>query len=153
MDPRHISKVRAQVQAQHEVLRRQLVRLDGLARQVLDGDGAAVMELRRQTVELELGLLTHLAYEEKYLLPLLERLDAWGDVRVLEMRTDHARQREVLALAGDEATSATVGPRQLGEMVRTLVADLLADMRREEEDLLHPDFLRDDLVAIDQTDG
>ncbi|MCS6911732.1 MAG: hemerythrin domain-containing protein [Myxococcales bacterium] len=148
-----LSQVRTQILAQHVGLRRRLAQLDELAAAVLAGQTELLMELRRQTVDLELTLLAHLAFEEKHLLPRLVGIDAWGGVRAAAMQADHARQRQVLSEAGDNATSAAQGPEALGKMVRALVADLLADMDREEKDLLSPDLLRDDIVVIDQSDG
>lgn len=148
-----LSQVRTQILAQHAGLRRRLAQLDELAAAVLAGQTDLLMELRRQTVDLELALLAHLAFEEKHLLPRLAGIDAWGGVRAEAMCTDHARQRQVLSEAGDNATSAAHGPEALGKMVRALVADLLVDMEREEKDLLSPDLLRDDVVVIDQADG
>src|SRR5438552_10156278 len=41
-------------------------------------------------------LRAHLATEEELLGPILERIDAWGPVRLGLMRAEHAHQRAVL---------------------------------------------------------
>lgn len=147
------TEVRALILAQHQQLRRLLARIRLLADEVLGGDHKAVGNLRRQAVELELVFLAHLETEEALLLPTLETLDAWGHVRTGHIREEHARQREVLQSAGDDATSAAVSPQALAATMRSLVDDILEDMKGEERDMLYPDLLRDDPVVFDQSDG
>ena len=111
------------------------------------------MSLRRTVVDLEGAFEDHLVFEETKLLPVLPTLDAWGPLRAEQMKREHAAQRAIFDQAGEHATSAAIAPPALAEMMHALVADMLDDMKREEQDLLHSDLLRDNLVTIDQTDG
>jgi hypothetical protein len=86
--------------------------------------------------------------EEELLLPAIAEVDAWGPVRAEQMAEDHQAQRATIARLNDmgrRAESASLA----GEAM-ALGKALLADMRREETDLLHPDLLRDDVIAIGQ---
>lgn len=152
-DPTTPTAVRALILEQHKGLRLRFGALDALALRVLAGEPGLAMELRRQIVELEGSFEDHLRTEERLLLPLLVRIDAWGPVRVAEIEEEHARQRQVLSRAGDRATNAAITPRDLALLIRDLVRDLMLDMKHEETDMLHPDLLRDDVVTIDQSDG
>jgi hypothetical protein len=93
-------------------------------------------------------LRAHLAAEEELLEPILERLDAWGPVRLDLLRSDHAHQRAVLHALADRK----IGLREMAHRARSLVADVLLDMDAEERDLLSQGLLRDDAIVIDQSD-
>ena len=149
----HPTEVRALILAQHRDLRKLLAQIRALADGVLAGDRGLHLELRRQSVELELVFLAHLETEEAILLPVLEEIDAWGPVRVRHIREEHAHQRSVLEGAGDSATSAAVSAQELATVMRALVEEILEDMKGEERDMLNPDLLRDDVVISDQSDG
>jgi len=100
---------------------------------------------------LERELLSHLADEEKLLAPILERIDAWGPLRVDLLRAEHAHQRAVLALlTGEKAwpSGTVVAGRTLG-----LCDDLLTDMEFEERELLNEKILRDDFILLDASDS
>jgi hemerythrin HHE cation binding domain-containing protein len=94
----------------------------------------------------------HLLAEESLLGPVLERVDAWGPVRMDLMRAEHAHQRAVLAvLRSDRAgalSAALFAPRVLG-----LLDDISSDMDAEDRDLLDPRVLRDDLIQLDASDA
>lgn len=147
------SEVRAKILGQHKELRKLLAVIRALSEQVLAGERGALSELRRQSVELETVFLAHLETEEAILLPILKTIDAWGAVRVQHIEEEHARQRAVLDSAGNNATSAAVPPQQLAQLMRSVVDDILEDMKSEERDMLDPRLLRDDPVVDDQSDG
>ena len=67
------------------------------------------------------------------------------------MLREHRRQREVLldALNSTDARSAA----ELARSICSLIAELAIDMAHEERALLHPDLLKDDLVAVDGQSG
>ena len=95
-------------------------------------------------------LRMHLVAEEELLGPVLERIDAWGLVRLDLLRTEHAHQRAVLdALRTDRKLDA----RDMAKRARSLAADVLLDMDAEEHDLLSERVLHDDVLSLDQSDS
>jgi len=94
-------------------------------------------------------LNAHLATEEDLLGPVLERVDAWGPLRLELMRVEHAHQRAVLdALRTDRKLHA----RDMAKRAWSLTIDVLADMEAEERDLLAENVLRDDPVVLNQSE-
>ena len=84
------------VLADHEVLRGMLVRIEVLARHVLQGRLRFAKELREQFIVLDARFREHLALEERILAPALLASDAWGPDRVERLHEEHARQREIM---------------------------------------------------------
>ena len=146
------TETRAQVLGQHAALRRRLATLRHASLDVTDHNRCQ-LDLRRELLAFATELAEHLAFEERVLLPLVRRIDAWGPQRSERMLAEHARQRCTLAgfVAACEGESWMT--QAFAERVGRLVADVLEDIAFEEEGLLDADLLRDDLVAIDQTDG
>jgi hypothetical protein len=90
MDVRDLIGVRERIQADHAELRGLLesvtVTARGLLHDVGSGrEGAAVAALRFAVAGLVTRFERHLEMEEIYLLPILRRLDGWGDVRAEEI--------------------------------------------------------------------
>ena len=139
--------------AQHKHLRESIVAVGEAAANVLASRDPELLDRATdllQTVETFADeLRVHLAAEEELLGPILERLDAWGPVRLDLLRSEHAHQRAVLhALHVDRK----LGPRELAKRARSLVGDVLLDMEAEERDLLSENLLRDDPIVLDQSD-
>ncbi len=153
MEGSNPSDVRATILAQHQHLRALLGVIRRHAEQVLAGDQAAPWELRRRVLDLEQAFGAHLDTEEAIMVPLIESIDAWGPVRAETIRNEHREQRAILERASDEATSAAIPPRELAHAMIALVSDILADMVREEQDVLRSSLLRDDIIAVDQSSG
>ncbi len=84
------------VLADHEALRGMLVRVEVLARHVLQGRLRFAKELREQFMVLDARFREHLELEEQILAPALLASDAWGPDRVERLHEEHARQREVM---------------------------------------------------------
>jgi len=108
-------------------------------------------DLQLAVAALERELLAHLGEEERLLEPILERLDAWGPIRLSLLRAEHAHQRAVLAvLTGRSAwpASSLVAGRTL-----SMCGDLLIDMEFEERELLSEKVMRDDLILLDASDA
>lgn len=139
--------------SQHEQLRNMIDRLREAAASVLMSREEAVKE-RAGTLAEAIGafgnaLRAHLACEEDLLGPVLERVDAWGPVRLDLMRVEHAHQRAVLDAL---RTDRTVAPKDIAKRAWSLTMDVLADMEAEERDLLAENVLSDDVVVLDQSD-
>ena len=108
-------------------------------------------DLQLAVAALERELLAHLGEEERLLEPILERLDAWGPIRLSLLRAEHAHQRAVLAvLTGRSAwpASSLVAGRTI-----SMCNDLLTDMEFEERELLNERVMRDDLILLDASDA
>jgi iron-sulfur cluster repair protein YtfE (RIC family) len=141
------SEIRDCVLAEHEDLRKELSKLEVLAECVLRHQDAE-QALRALLLALSATLEKHLAMEEELLLPAIAEVDAWGPVRAEQMAEDHQAQRATIARLNDMGRRAESA--SLASEAMALGKALLADMRREETDLLHPDLLRDDVIAIGQ---
>ena len=144
---------RSVLQAQHQRLRGLIDAVREKAAAILS---AADAPLERRAAALAgaiaiLGsdLRAHLATEEELLGPILERIDAWGLVRLGLMRAEHAHQRAVLeALRTDDK----LGAQEMAKRAWSLTADVLADTEAEERDLLAESVLRDDPLNLDPSD-
>jgi iron-sulfur cluster repair protein YtfE (RIC family) len=151
-DERRPSVVREQVLIQHQALRHELERVLELA-----GEGSHPLlspvqrqqELAEALRALRHHLKGHLAFEERWLAPLLAEADVWGPQRVSELLVEHEGQRRRL----DDFVAGLDGgwdmPR-LSREAKQLASELLADMTEEEGGCLCAELLRDDVVAVDQ---
>ena len=147
------SEVRQRILADHEALRAELVELEKLARQVLDGERSLLGPLRDRGEALLAKLREHMSWEDAHLTPALRAADAWGEERAGRLAADHREQREMLGevLAGlrDRSRPAAMVARELA----ALVAVLRDDMVHEEECLIAERVLRDDVTGIDVEAG
>lgn len=135
--------------AQHEALRVTIGVVRLVAEEHLAGR-APGGELVACIGQLRAALEAHLCDEEAYLVPVLERLDAWGPQRLALLRAEHAHQRAVLSvLCGPTASSV---PEIMARRAVALADDLLADMESEERTVLDARSLRDDMVLVDQAE-
>jgi len=139
--------------AQHKQLRERIVDVGEASANVLASDEAD-LPVRASEMERAIGVFademrTHLATEEELLGPILERLDAWGPVRLDLLRSEHAHQRAVLHALH---VGCRLGAREMARRARMLIADVLLDMDAEERDLLSEDLLRDDPIILDASD-
>ncbi len=147
------SEVRRRILDDHREIRNMLLSVETLGREVLgEGDGP-VRALRLEGEMLLERLLTHMRWEDAYLGPALEHADAWGPERAAALESDHREQRELLRYALSSLRDAS---RPVPTLARTFVdlVDLLRrDMEDEEQTLLDPQVLRDDVVGIDVETG
>ena len=121
---------RDEIRAQHKKLRSEIDRTRTAALSVLTGGAAG--RLHEALASFRPALLSHLADEEKMLLPVLEKAGEAGFVRIDLLRAEHAQQRAVLALLAVSANT----PPLLAKRTIMLCADLLEDMEFEETELL-----------------
>lgn len=140
------------LQLQHRELRELVAKVQAAAQQALRNASEDSASLRASIGELRTDMERHLATEEALLGPVLERLDAWGPVRLDLMRAEHAHQRAVLAVLRSDRAAAL--PSQLlARRVLGLLDDILADMDAEDRDLLDARVLRDDVIQLDASDA
>ncbi|HZR09851.1 MAG TPA: hemerythrin domain-containing protein [Myxococcales bacterium] len=143
---------RQTLHSQHQQLRGVIAEVREAALEVLGTEPAECGALRMRISGLRDDLERHLVTEEALLGPVLERLDAWGPVRLDLLRAEHAHQRAVLSLLRSERAAA-LPPLVLARRVLGLLDDLIADMEAEDRDLLDPRVLRDDIIQLDASDA
>jgi Hemerythrin HHE cation binding domain len=146
------SEVREKVLADHERLRSDFVRIEALARAVRDGALVRFSDLRVEGDALLARLLTHMRWEESYLLPALREADSWGAERAARLIKDHRDQRELFRFFHSRLGDTEAWP-VLARRLTDLIALLRDDMAEEERDLLDERVLRDDVVAVDALTG
>lgn len=147
------SEVRQTILEDHEALRRSFRKL----RDLLHAEGGDGPERDAHVRELGAALrqrfLRHLDLEDRFLVPALRGIDAWGPERAERVSREHAEQRErlerLLADLRDPARPVEALVAELDELVR----DLLIDMEHEERAVLSEDLLRDDVISIDVETG
>ena len=137
---------------QHRNLRALVANVRAAALEVLENATDDSTPVRNLIGELRTEMEKHLATEESLLGPVLERIDAWGPVRLELMRAEHAHQRAVLAVLRSDRAGA-LSPQVLSRRVLGLLDDILADMDAEDRDLLDPRVLRDDMIQLDASDA
>lgn len=148
--PRSHREKREVLLAQHQALRTLIGGVRQVAQAYLTGRAAA-SELVGRIEGLRAALEAHLADEEAFLMPVLERLDAWGRLRLELLGVEHAHQRALLAVLCGLA--APRSPELLARRALALADDLLADMAAEESGVLDERALRDDTVLVDQAEN
>jgi hypothetical protein len=143
------SEVRQRVLEQHGWLRTLLRDALDATTRTLQGELDAGAQLAGVVHDLSGRFRAHLAYEERYLLPVLAEVDVWGPVRASKLLDEHACQRAQLETLREGIETGWDAGR-LAVATRSLVTELLLDMEEEEAGCLSADLLRDDVVNIDQ---
>jgi hypothetical protein len=100
----------------HRGIRDEIRRVLELAERTVGHDDAACLELARAMSGLASSVRRHVAAEQHDVLPLLERLDAWGEQRRRHLELEHERELDAvfnvdyygshLAMAADAASIA-----------------------------------------------
>ncbi len=147
------SEIRERTLRDHEALRTALDRLERRCREAAGGGSLPVGQIREAAHALLVDIERHMRWEERHLEPAIREADAWGNERADSMRSDHREQREALGhvLAGLRDPGRP--PALVTPMLLDLIALLRDDMAEEEDLLLDPRVLRDDVVGIDVETG
>jgi hypothetical protein len=146
------STVRSEVLGQHEVVRDLLKEAVDTSAAALEAPPDAAADRARVVhlaYELRRRVRTHLAFEERLLIPVLSSADSWGPERARNLVEEHTRQREQLDALVSGVEEGWDRVRLAGALGR-LATDFLRDMVEEERDYLHEDLLREDVVVVDQ---
>jgi hemerythrin len=143
---------RRRILLQHQRIRELLAHAQQVAERALDQAAQPSDAVASAIGDITTTLNVHLSFEEKVLLDILEDDLPLGPVRAKRLREDHAKQRETLARLHGEAKRGPLVP-MLAAKLAFLTTWLLDDMADEERNLLTPDAVRDDVVAVDQSDG
>jgi iron-sulfur cluster repair protein YtfE (RIC family) len=141
------SQVRVRILAEHTALRQRLDRLAEATAQAGASPSAPAAEVIAQARELYCALLDHLDFEDALLDETLRGIDAWGPIRAEQLALHHAEQR--VQLRNLLERTRDMSPAELSELLQPVIEDLRADMLDEEQDILSPQLLRDDVIAID----
>lgn len=146
------SEIRQTILDDHAALRGLFASLRDLLRSA--GGGAerdrAVRELGAALRE---RFLTHLDLEDRYLVPALREIDAWGEERAKRVSREHEEQRGRLDRLLKHLQDPERPMADLTEELDVLLRDLLEDMTHEEATVLREDLLRDDPVTVDVETG
>ena len=137
------STVRSEVLEQHETLRALMSRALDRTHAEQRGD---FIELAHLAHEIRRRFRTHVAFEERVLVPVLTSADVWGPERVRNLLDEHADQRAQLdaLIAGIEGGWERP---QIARALDALARDILRDMLEEERDYLNPELLSDEPIA------
>jgi hypothetical protein len=142
-------EAREQILSQHAVLRSLLADVEEVAgRTAASRDHFEV--LRAQAKRLYRTLAAHMAFEEQLLPAALRDVIGWGATMREQLEEDHARQREIIAIAIEEIGPDGLSGAALTASVRAFVTMLLVDMEGEERSLLQADL---DALANDSPGG
>ncbi len=147
------SEVRERTLRDHEGLRIALDRLERGCREAARGDSLLAGQLREAAHALLVDVERHMRWEERHLEPALREADAWGNERAERLRSDHREQRETFGQVLASLRDPGRPPALVTPMLLDLIALLRDDMAEEEDLLLDPRVLRDDVVGIDVEAG
>jgi hypothetical protein len=136
------SRALAELQAQHEAIRRMMRRCEQLADELDDG-GMDVEQLTREVVRLRLALDAHNRCEEQLLRPVLQEEDAFADARIERMLEDHVGEHHAMRECLNASETRTL---------RETLAMLRAHLASEEQYLLDARVLHDDVISLDGGD-
>ena len=147
-----VASARRSILLQHQRIRELLNRAREVAERALDQEVQPVDAVASAIGDIHATLETHLRFEEKVLVDIVNDDLPLGPLRAERLRDEHARQRATLSGIHAEAKAGPQIP-MLAAKLAFLTSWLLDDMDEEERTMLAPGALRDDLVSIDQSDG
>src|SRR3954470_2610760 len=96
-----LSRVLAELLAQHEVLREIMTACERLAGDLEERcrEPSLLASLAREVARLRVAFDSHNRYEEQFLRPVLGDIDAFGEVRLDHMITDHVNEHRLVRAA------------------------------------------------------
>jgi hypothetical protein len=141
-------RVRMEVLAQHAFLRELLEQTLSATTEGLQGQGG-VGDLAARGRLLQRTFRSHLAFEERTLVPILASEEQWGPERARDLLDEHTRQRAELDTLL-EGIGLGWDLERLALVLRSLVVDLLRDMREEEESFGREEVLDEPVLELRQ---
>ncbi len=150
------SQVRSVILSEHVNIRALLLRSEEHAQRILSGGGFGdqeVLSLRGIAYQLYTGLCRHMELENRLLAPALAALDAFGKVRSDRLIAEHVEQRRSLERIVAQFDEPSEPPAAMAAALAHLITTFRQDMDIEEQMLLHPSLLCDDLIAQDAEAG
>ena len=131
-------QIRRRVRSEHDALRRRLVTVEALSRRVVANEPGALAPLRKHGLELHAWLCRHLDFEERELLPVVEREGEWGEALARHVRREHDEQRLLLRYIFERLSDASRPAPVLGRDLECFAVELREDMALEDRDVLWP---------------
>ncbi len=147
------SEIRRMVLEDHARLRLLLRDLRAAAEWARTGDRTRSVELKREAERFADRFFRHLDMEERFMVPLLRTVDAWGEERAQLVLDEHRDQRKLLLSYVQELSKPNADIGRLARRTLFLIADIETDMLHEEESVLSENLLRDDVVTLDPMGG
>jgi hypothetical protein len=141
-----LSQIRNELVAEHVALKQEAAAIEAEVQRILAGE-PSIGELRVAVERFAEKLSAHNHHEEALLREELRHIDAWGPQREALMDEDHAAEHEALVRSLNDAAHIA-SSKEVALRVHAMVERVVAHMRREEKEILHPDLLRDDVVTI-----
>lgn len=112
---------------------------------------SSVARFREAVWSLYVAFDEHLATEEGYFAPILRTVDAWGELRVVNMIIEHNEQRRIILELVERAENDDENLTALIAQARGLVSSFRLDMETEETSLDEQGLVPS--VMPDQEDG
>jgi hemerythrin HHE cation binding domain-containing protein len=139
-----LSRVLVELLAQHEVLREIMTSCERLVGELEAGclEPSVLAGLAREIARLRVAFDSHNRYEEQFLRPVLGDLDAFGEVRLDHMITDHVNEHRLVRAALDSSET---------DELRLTLDRLRSHLATEERYFLSSKVLRDDLVVVESS--
>jgi WS/DGAT/MGAT family acyltransferase len=129
-------QIRRRVRAEHDALRRVLVTIEALSSRAAADDPESVLPLRKHGLDLHARLCRHLDFEERELLPAIEREGDWGQELASQVRREHDEQRLLLRYIFDRLSDESRPAAVLARDLVCFAAELREDMALEDRDVL-----------------
>jgi hypothetical protein len=148
--PPPVQEIRDHVLRAHALLRARSAELASNALRI--ARGVEEHHVRRLVVDLWSIVAETDDLEERELVPLLVRADAWGTARVERLRERHVRHERELGAIADEL-SADVSVATVITQIESAIANLLEDLEDEEAISLEPGLLDDDPINTQEFGG
>jgi hypothetical protein len=143
---------RRNILLQHQRIRALLEHARNVAESALDEETVPPDAVASAIGDIHATFEVHMRFEEKVLVDIFNDDLPLGPQRAARLLDEHGKQRATLESLHEEAKR---GPRvpMLAAKLAFLASWLLDDMAEEERTLLTPEVVRDDLIAVDQSDG
>lgn len=152
MTTMRFSEIRQLLIEEHRHIRSLAAAVSDAAHHVLAGDPAADATMREGLDRLERALGAHNVHEDTLLRDIVPTIDAWGKLRESLLTESHAHEHAALTASIGECRRSS-DPHVTAAQVTALVTRMLGHMDAEEREILHPDILRDDVIAISGVSG
>jgi|CXWL01.1.fsa_nt_gi hypothetical protein len=147
-----IDRLHEVVLQQNRILRELLGAIDAAASRTRGTpESASALELREAILRLVPALERRCGCAEQDLVPLVDKIDAWGEIRAAVFEREVREERTMLALLVDEVARGGVSLDAIARDARHLVDGLLLDLARDEREI--EEVERIVLGATDQETG
>lgn len=152
-DIREWHRMAERVKRDHATMRALLDDVERACRSCEEERPDCLTRFREAVWRLYVAFDEHLATEEGYFAPILRTVDAWGELRVVNMIIEHNEQRRIILELVERAESdpGASAREALVAQARALVQAFRADMDSEECSLDEQGLLPS--VVSDQEDG